>query len=113
VKLSGGQRQRVAIARALLRDARILLLDEATSSLDSASEVQVQQALERLMAGRTTFIIAHRLSTVQHADCILVLDRGEIAQRGTHGALFDRGGLYRELCELQFRNMEIGKDKAI
>ena len=113
VKLSGGQRQRVAIARALLRDARILLLDEATSSLDSASEAQVQQALERLMAGRTTFIIAHRLSTVQHADCILVLDQGEIVQRGTHGALFDRGGVYRELCDLQFRNMEIGKDKAI
>ena len=113
VKLSGGQRQRVAIARALLRDARILLLDEATSSLDSASEAQVQQALERLMAGRTTFIIAHRLSTVQHADCILVLDQGEIAQRGTHEALFDRDGLYRELCDLQFRNMEIGKDKAI
>ena len=113
VKLSGGQRQRVAIARALLRDARILLLDEATSSLDSASEAQVQQALERLMAGRTTFIIAHRLSTVQHADCILVLDQGEIAQCGTHEALFARGGLYRELCDLQFRNMEIGKDKAI
>jgi subfamily B ATP-binding cassette protein MsbA len=113
VKLSGGQRQRVAIARALLRDARILLLDEATSSLDSASEVQVQQALERLMAGRTTFIIAHRLSTVQHADCILVLDQGEIAQRGTHEALFARGGLYRELCDLQFRNMESKKNEVI
>lgn len=113
VKLSGGQRQRVAIARALLRDARILLLDEATSSLDSASEAQVQQALERLMAGRTTFIIAHRLSTVQHADCILVLDQGEIAQRGTHEALFARGGLYRELCDLQFRNMESKKNEVI
>ena len=65
------------------------------------------------MAGRTTFIIAHRLSTVQHADCILVLDQGEIAQCGTHGALFAKGGLYRELCDLQFRNMEIGEDKII
>ena len=107
VKLSGGQRQRIAIARALLKDAPILLLDEATSSLDSASEAQVQQALERLMAGRTTFIIAHRLSTVQHADRILVLDRGEIAQCGSHWDLVAQDGLYRELCELQFRNMEI------
>ena len=107
VKLSGGQRQRIAIARALLKDAPILLLDEATSSLDSASEAQVQQALERLMAGRTTFIIAHRLSTVQHADRILVLDKGEVVQCGNHWDLFAREGLYRELCDLQFRNMEI------
>jgi subfamily B ATP-binding cassette protein MsbA len=102
VKLSGGQRQRVAIARALLRDARILLLDEATSSLDSASEALVQEALERLMEGRTTFIIAHRLSTVQHADCILVLDEGRIVQTGTHAGLVKQDGLYRDLAALQF-----------
>ncbi len=112
VKLSGGQRQRIAIARALLKDARILLLDEATSSLDSASEAQVQQALERLMAGRTTFIIAHRLSTVQHADRILVLDRGEVAQCGSHWDLFAEDGLYRELCDLQFRNLEEERTKC-
>ena len=106
VKLSGGQRQRVAIARALLRDARILMLDEATSSLDSASEALVQEALERLMKGRTTFIIAHRLSTVQYADCILVLDEGRVVQTGTHAALIAQDGLYKELCRLQFRNME-------
>jgi len=105
VKLSGGQRQRVAIARALLRDARILLLDEATSSLDSASEALVQEALERLMEGRTTFIIAHRLSTVQHADRILVLDEGRIVQTGTHAELVQRDGLYRDLAALQFNTM--------
>ncbi len=105
VKLSGGQRQRVAIARALLRDARILLLDEATSSLDSASEALVQEALERLMEGRTTFIIAHRLSTVQHADRILVLDEGRIVQTGTHAALVQRDGLYRDLAALQFNTV--------
>lgn len=103
VKLSGGQRQRIAIARAILKDARILLLDEATSSLDSASEALVQEALERLMKGRTTFIIAHRLSTVQHADRIIVLNRGRIEQVGTHEELIARGGLYRELASLQFR----------
>jgi subfamily B ATP-binding cassette protein MsbA len=103
VKLSGGQRQRVAIARALLRDARLLLLDEATSSLDSASEALVQEALTRLMEGRTTFIIAHRLSTVQGADRILVLDEGRIVQRGTHEALVQRDGLYRDLASYQFR----------
>ena len=103
VKLSGGQRQRVAIARALLRDARILLLDEATSSLDSASEALVQEALERLMEGRTTFIIAHRLSTVRDADRILVLDEGRIVQTGTHEELVQQGGLYRDLASYQFR----------
>ncbi len=106
VKLSGGQRQRIAIARALLRDARILLLDEATSSLDSASEALVQDALERLMDGRTTFIIAHRLSTVQHADRILVLDDGRIVQTGTHESLMQQDGLYRDLAALQFQPMD-------
>ncbi len=103
VKLSGGERQRIAIARALLRDPRILLLDEATSSLDSASEALIQQALERMMQSRTTFIIAHRLSTVQHATCILVLDQGEIVQAGPHEELIAQNGVYRRLCELQFR----------
>jgi subfamily B ATP-binding cassette protein MsbA len=103
VKLSTGQRQRVAIARAILRDPRILLLDEATSSLDSESEAAIQQAFEQLMQNRTTFIIAHRLSTVQHASRILVLDQGGIVQAGTHEELFARDGLYRRLCELQFR----------
>ncbi|PSQ96435.1 MAG: ABC transporter ATP-binding protein [Bacteroidetes bacterium SW_11_64_17] len=103
VKLSGGQRQRVAIARALLRDARLLLLDEATSSLDSASEALVQEALERLMEGRTTFIIAHRLSTVQTADRLFVLDDGHVVQRGTHVKLMQEDGLYRRLASYQFR----------
>ncbi|MFB6248935.1 MAG: ABC transporter ATP-binding protein [Salinibacter sp.] len=106
VKLSGGQRQRVAIARALLRDARLLLLDEATSSLDSASEALVQEALERLMEGRTTFIIAHRLSTVQTADRLFVLEDGRIVQRGTHAELMQRDGLYRRLASYQFRMPE-------
>ena len=103
VKLSGGQRQRIAIARALLRDARLLLLDEATSSLDSASEALVQDALDRLMDGRTTFIIAHRLATVRDVDRIVVLDAGRIVQTGTHDALMNQDGLYRHLARLQFR----------
>jgi len=103
VKLSGGQRQRLAIARAILKNAPILLLDEATSSLDSASEALVQEALERLMKGRTTFIIAHRFATVQHADRIVVLDAGRIIQTGTHETLAATNGLYRQLAALQFR----------
>jgi subfamily B ATP-binding cassette protein MsbA len=102
LKLSGGQRQRIAIARALLKDPRILILDEATSSLDSESEALVQAALERLMAGRTTFVIAHRLSTVLRADRIVVLDRGRIVQQGPHSTLLAQGGLYRELYRRQF-----------
>ena len=102
-KLSGGQKQRIAIARAILRDARILLLDEATSSLDSSSEALVQEALERLMKNRTTLIIAHRLSTVQHADRILVLDEGRIVQEGRHDDLFAIDGLYRTLAIHQFK----------
>ncbi|HEX4176941.1 MAG TPA: ATP-binding cassette domain-containing protein, partial [Rhizomicrobium sp.] len=97
LKLSGGQRQRVAIARAMLRDAPILLLDEATSALDSESERQVQEALSRLMAGRTTIVIAHRLSTVVDADRIYVLDRGKVAQAGTHAELMAANGLYANL----------------
>ena len=103
VKLSGGQRQRVAIARALLRDARLLLLDEATSSLDSASEALVQEALGRLVEGRTTVVIAHRLSTVQDADRLVVLNEGNIVQRGTHAELMEEDGLYHRLASYQFR----------
>ena len=106
IKLSGGQRQRVAIARALLKDPRILILDEATSSLDSESESLVQAALDRLMQGRTTFVIAHRLSTVLGADRIVVLDRGRIVQSGSHDQLVAAPGLYRELYERQFRATE-------
>lgn len=101
VTLSGGQRQRIAIARAILRDAPILLLDEATSALDAESEVAVQQALDALRHGRTTLIVAHRLSTVLKADRILVIDDGAIVEQGTHAALLARGGLYGRLAELQ------------
>jgi subfamily B ATP-binding cassette protein MsbA len=100
-RLSGGQRQRLAIARALLRDPRILLLDEATASLDSESEALVQEALERLMVGRTTLVIAHRLSTVRSADVILVIEHGQIAERGSHPELLSRGGLYAGVRGLQ------------
>lgn len=104
--LSGGQRQRIAIARAILKDAPILILDEATSALDTESEMLVQQALNNLMTGRTTIVIAHRLSTTRRADRILVMDAGRIAEMGTHQELLSRGGIYRRLYELQFAEEE-------
>ena len=103
VTLSGGQRQRVAIARALLKDPRILVLDDATSSVDTETEEQIQQALEVLIPGRTTFIIAHRIQTVMKADLILVLDKGHIVQSGTHADLICEDGLYRDIYDIQSR----------
>jgi ATP-binding cassette subfamily B multidrug efflux pump len=106
ITLSGGQRQRVAIARALLLDPRILILDDSTSSVDTQTERLIQQALDRLMEGRTTFVIAQRLSTVRRADQILVLDQSRIAERGTHAELLAQEGLYREIYDLQLRGQE-------
>ncbi len=105
MNLSGGQRQRLAIARAVLKNPRILILDEATSALDSESERLVQEALDRLMTGRTTFVIAHRLTTIQRADLILVLNKGRIVEEGTHASLMDRKGLYHYLYTLRLEEL--------
>jgi ABC-type multidrug transport system fused ATPase/permease subunit len=103
VQLSGGQRQRIAIARAVLKNPKILILDEATSSLDSESERLVQEALDKLMKGRTSVVIAHRLATIRNADKIIVLENGTIVEQGTHNELLgNKNGLYKTLTELQF-----------
>jgi ATP-binding cassette subfamily B protein len=102
-RLSGGERQRIAIARVILKDPRILVLDEATSHLDSLSEALIQEALQRVMQGRTSLVIAHRLATILAADRILVLDEGQLVEEGTHAELLDQGGLYKTLYETQFR----------
>ena len=107
VNLSGGQRQRIAIARAILKNPRILILDEATSALDTESERVVQEALDRLMVGRTSFVIAHRLSTVKNADKILVLEKGNLVESGTHDELLALDGLYAHLYKIQYRNNEV------
>jgi subfamily B ATP-binding cassette protein MsbA len=104
VLLSGGQRQRVAIARALLKDAPVLILDEATSALDSHTEALIQDALDRLLRNRTTLVVAHRLSTVERADRIVVLEQGRIVETGTHRELLARSGRYAQLYRLQFRD---------
>ena len=104
VILSGGQKQRVAIARAILRDAPVLLLDEATSALDAENERSVQQAFDRLLKGRTTIVVAHRLATVKKADRIIVLDKGKIVEQGKHEKLIIEKGVYARLASLQFTN---------
>jgi ABC-type multidrug transport system fused ATPase/permease subunit len=107
VKLSGGQKQRLALARAILADPRILILDEATSSVDAEAEYLIQQALERVLKGRTALVIAHRLSTIRNADKILVLDSGRLVETGNHAELMQRGGLYSRLYQ---RQMELTAD---
>ena len=107
LKLSGGEKQRVAIARAILKNPRILIFDEATCALDSKSEKAIQAELDRIAEGRTTLVIAHRLSTVMDADQILVMDHGRIVERGTHRALLDAGGVYAQMWALQQQEEEV------
>jgi ATP-binding cassette subfamily B protein len=109
LKLSGGEKQRVAIARAILKNPRIMIFDEATSALDSATEQAIQAELTRIAEGRTTLVIAHRLSTVMDADQILVMDGGRIVERGTHRGLLERGGAYAEMWALQQQEEEAGR----
>ncbi|HWA15076.1 MAG TPA: ATP-binding cassette domain-containing protein, partial [Gemmatimonadales bacterium] len=111
VKLSGGQRQRIAIARAILKDPRVLILDEATSSLDTESERLIEDALEKLLVGRTTLIIAHRLSTVRRADRLVVLNHGRIVEMGNHAELLALGGLYARLYQQQFREEDLPAER--
>ncbi|MGH2366611.1 MAG: ABC transporter ATP-binding protein, partial [Chloroflexota bacterium] len=111
VLLSRGQRQRIALARAILKDPRILILDEATSDVDTETEVLIQRALENVMQGRTTFVIAHRLSTVRHADQIIVLDHGRIVERGSHHELLAAGGAYADLYHAQFAGQEAAQEQ--
>ena len=108
ITLSGGQRQRLAIARTLLLDPPVLILDDSTSSVDMATEYKLQQALDEVISGRTTFVIAHRLSTVRRADLILALEDGEIVERGAHDELLERNGFYRSIYDLQLRPLEHG-----
>ncbi len=110
VKLSGGERQRISIARAILRDPRILILDEATASMDTETESQIQQALERLIKGRTTFAIAHRLSTLKHSNRLLIIEDGQLAEMGTHEELINQGGIYSRLVQMQ---QEMSKIRAL
>jgi ATP-binding cassette subfamily B multidrug efflux pump len=111
--LSGGQKQRIAIARALLRKPKILILDDATSALDMETEHEIQTAIRSVMAGRTVFIIAHRISTLRHADEIVVLDRGHTIQRGTHERLVRQPGLYRETYRIQYADRPDELDASI
>ncbi len=106
VKLSGGQKQRLSIARVFLKDPAILILDEATSALDNTSEVLIQNALDELSKGRTTIVVAHRLSTIRNADEIAVIVDGQVKEQGTHDALIARGGVYKDLYSLQFRDSD-------
>ena len=106
MNISGGQRQRISIARAILKNPQILILDEATSALDTESECVVQEALDRLMVGRTSFVIAHRLSTIKNADKIMVLEKGQLIEQGNHDELMAMDGLYAHLYKIQYRSKE-------